>query len=249
MGYATDEKIRNTLSSAISLGGTGAGIGTAISPGVGTAIGGGIGFLAGGIAGFFLTDDEKNEMIEMYRAGKLDDETVAQIEGTIARRYDMLRRSQSAGMARSGLTKSSFAARQIADTTNAERQSLAEALTGEVERRQMIGFGMSDQAGAQRAQDVASGIGALFQGYQLYQEGEAAKAEAAADDRLATAIGKLFESGGTPTPASPKVALSKTGAGNPFSRHRSRAPNAAMKWDALKKQYNEPVRTTPTWLN
>lgn len=226
MGYARDEKVRNTLSSALSLGGTGAGIGTAIAPGIGTAIGGGIGLLVGGISGFFLTDDEKNEVIEMYRKGELDDETVSQIESTVARRYDMLRRNQSASMARAGLTKSTFAARQIADTNNAERKSLAQALTGETERRQAIGFQMSDAAGAGRAQDVAQGLGALFQGYQLYQEGEAMKADAAGNKRLAAAIGRLFEDGGPSTPAtkSPSVAFSQTGAGNAFSRQRTRMP-------------------------
>ncbi len=246
MAYAQEEKLRNTFSSATSLGGTGAGLGFAIAGPPGAAIGGGIGLIIGGIGGFFLTDDEKNEMIEMYREGKLDDQTVANIESTIARRYNILRSQQSADFARRGVDKSSFAMRQIADTTNAERQTLAEVLTGEVERRQAIGFGLSDQASAQRAQDVASGIGALFQGYQLHEEGEAAKAEAARDERLITAIGKFLEGndGGTPTPASPKVSVSKTGAGNPFSRHRSRAPNVSVKWDRLKSSYNAPVTTS-----
>lgn len=245
MAYARDEKLRNLFSGTISGAGTGAGIGTAIGGPPGAAIGAGIGALIGGIGGYFLTDDEKNEMIEMYRAGKLDDETVAQIESTIARRYNMIRRSQSAAFSRAGTDKSSFAMRQLTETNNAERQSLVDAITGETERRQAIGFGLSDQASAQRAQNVASGIGALFEGYQVHQENQAAEAEAAAQDRLFTAIGKFLESdGGTPTPASPKVAGSKTGAGNPFSRHRSRAPNVALKWDALKSSYNAPVNTS-----
>lgn len=230
MGYAAAEKGRNTLSGALSTGLTGAGIGTAIAPGIGTAIGGGIGLIVGGISGFFLTDDEKNEVIEMYRKGELDDNTVAQIESTIARRYNMLRRNQSAAMARQGVGKSSFAARQISDSYNSERESLAKALTGESERRQAIGFGMSDAAGAGRAQDVAQGLGALFQGYQLYQEGQAMKSDAAANDRLAGAIGRLFEDGGTKEPPklwynAPSVAKSQAGAGNAFARQRSRHPN------------------------
>ena len=81
---------------------------------------------------------------------------------------------------------------------------------------------MSDAAGAGRAQDVASGVGALFQGYQSYQEGEAMKADAASQDRLAAAIGQFFEKGSTPgvSPygtSTPKVASSKSGAGNPFA--------------------------------
>ena len=254
MAYAQDEKLRNTFSSATSLGGAGAGIGFSVGGPVGAAIGGGIGALIGGIGGYFLTDDEKNEMIEMYRQGKLDDQTVANIESTIARRYNMLRSQQSADFARRGVDKSSFAMRQIADTTNAERQSLAEAITGEVERRQAIGFGLSEQAGAQRAQDVASGIGALFQGYSLHQEAEGMKADAAADDRLITAIGKLFEEGGaTPTPAAPKVSMSKTGAGNPFSRHRSRAPsvkNPFLPKSSGNRQTDlDAVFKKPSWMN
>lgn len=260
MGYATDEKLRNTASSALSLGATGAGIGTAIAPGIGTAIGGGIGLLVGGVSGFFLTDDEKNEVIEKYRKGQLDDETVAQIEGTIARRYEMLRRSQGADFARRGVGKSSFAARKMADTFNAERESLAAALTGETERRQAIGFGMSDAAAADRAEQVQSGIGALFEGYQTYQQMEGMKADAAADERLAAAIGKLFE--GTPatrtpnptklssawqqpTTWTPGTGAKQTGAGNAFARHRSRAPNVTMKWGELGAARK---RTLPSWL-
>lgn len=250
MAYAQEEKLRNTFSSATSLGGTGAGIGFSIGGPPGAAIGGGIGLIVGGISGFFLTDDEKNEMIEMYREGRLDDQTVANIESTIARRYNMLRSQQSADFARRGVDKSSFAMRQIADTNNAERQTLAEALTGEVERRQAIGFGLSDQASAQRAQEVASGIGALFQGYQLHEQGEAVKAEAARDDRLITAIGKLFEDGGTTTPT--PVAPSKTGAGGPFSRHRSRAPsvkNPFLPKSSGNRQVDlDAVFKKPSWM-
>ena len=251
MAYAEAERWRNTLSGSLSGAGTGAGIGTAVAPGIGTAIGAGIGALVGGISGYFLTDDEKNEMIEAYREGRLDDETVANIEKTIARRYNMLDRQQQAQFARMGVGGSSFAARLTADTKNAERTSLAEALTGEVERRQAIGFGMSDAAGASRAQDVASGLGALFQGYQFYQEGQAMQADAAASERLAAALGNLFESGTpgpTPTPSkTPTVAFSKTGAGNPFARHRSRAPNVTMKWDAVKNNF-DVTKPAPTWL-
>ena len=248
MAYAQDEKLRNTASGAVEGLGTGAGIGFSIGGPKGAAIGAGIGFIVGGIKGWFLTDDEKNEIIEMYRSGKLDDQTVANIESTIARRYNMLRSHQSASMARAGVDKSSFAMRQIADTTNAERQTLAEALTGEVERRQAIGFGLSDAAAAERAQGVASGIGAAFQGYQLHQQGEAMKADAAADDRLATLLGKILEDGGTQTPAAPKVYKSKTGAGNPFSRHRSRAPNVRTTFGSNMTTTWEALKKSPTWL-
>ena len=227
MAYADAERRRNTLSGALSLAGTGAGIGTAIAPGVGTAVGAGIGLLAGGISGYFLTDDEKNEMIEMYREGRLDDETLANIESTIARRYDMLQRQQGADLSRRGLSKSTFAQRQVADTYNAERESLAQAVTNESGRRQQIGFAMSDAAGAQRAQDVASGVGAAFQGWQLYQEGEAMKADTASNDRMIAAIGQIFQDGGgSESPSKgPAVAFSQTGAGNAFARHRSRMPS------------------------
>lgn len=225
MGYASEEKARNTISSALSLGGTGAGIGFTVGGPPGAAIGGGIGLLVGGISGFFLTDDEKNEVIEAYRKGELDDETVARIEGTIARRYAILRREQGADFARRGVSKSSFAARQIGDIFNAERESLANALTTETQRRQAIGFGMSDAAAAERGAQVESGIGALFQGYDVYKQGEAMKTEAAADERLAAAIGKLYE--GTPATRTPNATsfTSQTGAGNALSRHRSRMPN------------------------
>lgn len=249
MAYARAEKGRNTLSGLISGAGTGAGIGTAIAPGIGTAIGGGIGAIVGGVSGFFLTDDEKNEVIQAYREGRLDDATVANIEKTIARRYNMISRQQGAAMARRGLTGSTFAARQIKDTANAERMSLAEAITGEVERRQAIGFGLSDQANAQRAQDVAGGLGALFQAYQGYQEGEMAKAEDARFSQLLTHIGKFYENGGTtPTPAAPKISKSQSGAGNVFARHRSRAPNVALKWNVLNKQRGRTITPPkPSW--
>ena len=256
MAYAEAERGRNTLSGAISGAGTGAGIGTAIAPGPGTAIGAGIGAIIGGISGYFLTDDEKNEVIEMYRKGELDDDTVAQIEGTLSRRYNMMRRSQSTDMARRGLTNSSFGARQISDSYNSERESLAAAITGESERRQAIGFQMSDAAGAGRAQDVASGVGALFQGYQSYQEGEAMKTDAASNDRLAAAIGQLFEKGSTPgvspygkQASTPKVASSKSGAGNPFARHRTRQPNVTLTWDLLKNPKTPAAKTSvkPSW--
>ena len=258
MGYAEEERLRNTGAGALSTALTGAGIGTAIAPGIGTAIGGGIGALIGGVAGYFLTDDEQNEMIEAYREGRLDDETVANIERTISRRYNLLGREQQAALARSGLSRSSLASRQIADTANAERRTLAEVLTGEVERRQAIGFGMSADAGAQRAQDVVSGIGALFQGYQVYQEGEAMKADAARSESLAAAIGKLFEDGPpgpTPTPAkAPKVAFSQHGAGNAFARHRSRHPNVKSPFVPNTKDVNRNdaldaifKRKLPSW--
>ena len=247
MAYARDEKIRNALSGTLSGAGTGAGIGMTIGGPPGAAIGAGIGAIVGGIGGYFLTDDEKNELIEMYRQGKLDDATVANIEGTIARRYNMLRRSQSAAFTRGGVDTSSFAMRQLAETNNAERQNLVDAITGETERRQAIGFGLSDEASARRLQEVASGVGAAFEGYQLFQENEAMKADAASQDRLLKAIGELLEDGdsGTAAPNKPKVALSKTGAGNPFSRHRARAPNVATKWDALKNSAN--VKPKVNW--
>lgn len=254
MAYATDEKARNTLSGAFSLGATGAGIGTAVAPGIGTAIGGGIGLIVGGISGFFLTDDEKNEIIESYRKGELDDETVAQIEGTIARRYGQLRRHQGADFARRGVSKSTFAGRKMADTFNAERESLAAALTGETERRQAIGFGMSDAASAGRAEQVQAGIGAAFQGYDAYQQAEGMKADAARDAKMFEYIGKLFE--GTPATRTPNATpfswqtphmISQTGAGNAFARHRSRAPNTQSPFapgtmNALEKKLK------PSWM-
>ena len=253
MAYAAAERGRNTFSGALSTGLTGAGIGTAIAPGIGTAIGGGIGLIVGGVSGFFLTDNEKNQVIEAYRRGELSEETIRQIEGTIARRYEMLRRSQGADFSRRGTGESSFAMRQIADTYNAERDSLADALVGESQRLQAIGFGMSDSAAAGRAQSVASGVGALFEGYQAYQEGEAMKADAASRDRLATMLGKYLEDQGADVPMvatkgknpfgtklstswNPGTPSKTQGAGNPFSRHRTRQPNVTIAWDALKKQ-------------
>ena len=243
MAYAESEKWKNTLSGAVELGATGAGIGTAIAPGPGTAIGGGIGAILGAAKGYFLTDDEKNEMIEAFRNGEIDDDTLANIERTIARRYNILRRQQGADMARRGTSNSSWAQRQTADTYNAERGSLARAITGESERRQMIGFGMSDAAGAERAQGVAQGIGALSQGYQLYQEGQAMEADTKRADTLAAAIGALFENNGTDMPA---VAGSKTGAGNSFARHRTRQPNVTSPF--LTKGNPLEKKLLPSWM-
>ena len=254
MGYATQEKWRNTFSGATGTAGSGAGIGFAIGGPAGAAIGGGIGFIVGGIGGYFLTDDEKNEVIEAYRKGELDDETVAQIEGTIARRYAILRREQGADFARRGVGRSSFAARQIADTFNAERESLANALTTETQRRQAIGFGMSDAAAAERGAQVEAGIGALFQGYDAYKQGQAMEAEAATDERLAAAIGKLFE--GTPSTRSPNTMSfsSQTGAGNVLSRHRSRMPNVRSPFapSGQKSQFLQgsalEEKLRPSWM-
>ena len=255
MAYASSEKWKNTGSGALSLGATGAGIGTAIAPGIGTAIGAGVGAFLGGIGGYFMTDDEKNELIEAYREGKLDDQTVANIEGAIARRYDIMRRSQNAGLARRGIGQSSFAARQIAGTFNSERDALANALTQQAQQRQLMGFQMSDAAGAQRAQQVADGIGTAFQGYQLYQQNAAdVRAEARADKMLEM-IGKHYT--GSPLTTNPNpmgvggytpdihrnspflksgssldrksIANSQTGAGNAFARQRTRMPNVKFK--------------------
>ena len=248
MAYAIGEKWRNTGSGAVSGAGTGSAIGSLI-PGVGSVIGGGIGALLGGIGGYLFTDDEKNEMIESYRAGRLDPQTVANIESTIARRYAMLRRGQNAQLARRGIDQSSFAGRQIAGTFNDERSALAQALTNQVAQRQQIGFGMSDAASAQRAQNVASGIGAAFQGYQLHQENQFAQQQQGNDAKLHAAIGKYLGlgtsssggvGGGTATPAavtgggttattattgSGTAAKKLTGGGTPTSRQRSRHPN------------------------
>ena len=244
MAYAESEKWKNTLSGALELGGTGAGIGTAIAPGVGTAVGGGIGLILGALKGYLLTDDEKNEMIESLWKGEIDDNTLANIERTLARRFNTMRRSQSAAMARRGTTNSSWADRGIADSYNSEREALARAVTGESERRQMLGFGMSDQAGAQRARGVAQGVGALFQGYQVYQEGQAMEADAKRNETLITALGKLFEDGGADTPAIPRK---PTGAGNPFAgRTRTRQPNVTSPF--LTKGNPLEQKLLPSWM-
>ena len=250
--YAQAEKWRNAASGALSLGATGAGVGFTIGGPVGAGIGAGAGVLLGALQGALFTDDEKNEMIEMYRRGELDDQTVANIESTIARRFQMIRRSQDAGLARRGLSGSTFAARQMQETYNAERESLADAITRTSEHRKAIGFGMSDAAGAQRAQDVAHGIGAAFQGVEAYQTQQRADADAARSDVLLAALGQLTE--GTPATrkpspiGAPKVSNPQTGAGNAFARHRTRMPNTSpfLSTDLETAFRRKPVR--PTWI-
>lgn len=240
MGYVEDERWRNALSGGVSGAGTGAGIGGTIGsivPGVGTAIGAGIGAgigaIGGSVLGYFLTDDEKNEVIEAARAGKIDEQTLKNIETTVKRRFDMINRRQTALQSRAGITNSTFGARQIRDTANADRQTLVDALAAESGRLKEWGFGMSDQAGARRAQDVSQGVGSAFNAFQIHQEGKLASADAKRDDMLFEALGKLYKDDSANKAAPtlwnnaprPSVVSSQGGAGGVFSRQRTRQPN------------------------
>lgn len=156
---------------AISLGATGAGIGTAIAPGVGTAIGAGVGALAGGLSGLLGGDDgpsdeDRAKLIALYQdyLDKLPGGPRADPQATEALR-------QLKGISETGMSPDILAALLKSRT---EADQVAQGRTAAIQNREAsMGHGASNsgqsaviqaqaaQDGATRAQAGGMEVGAI----------------------------------------------------------------------------------------
>ena len=138
---------------------TGASIGAFAGPKgalIGGAIGGAFGLLQG-----LLSDTEMQELARRYARGEISPEQEQAIVSALATRYDQIRETQGADLARRGMLESSMAGRVMAETYQNEQDALAQALVNASMQRQQMGMEMLAQQQGLQQQGYAAAANVL----------------------------------------------------------------------------------------
>ena len=101
---AWKHRLSNMGESALSMGSTGASIGSFAGP-KGAAIGGGIGAILGAVKGLF-SDTEMQELSERWARGEIPKEVEQNLIRLVGDRFEQLRRDQGGRIARAGIQAS-----------------------------------------------------------------------------------------------------------------------------------------------